>query len=183
MEQIENRPGFVCTREGNVQDGILDVLHNLLTGLELKWAYIARLDQAKITTCTPDLPDKWTEGRAFGPSAEVRWRKVGANRYRLDVLSEDQTLMPCGDGWQPVAQEIDRVRKRKILLWGELSRRSSQSADWREVRIPHPLEYPLADPDPANPRVAIGGWDYLVGGVVVVTRWAMLYPTNPLEED
>ena len=177
MEQIENRPGFVCTGEGGV-----DVLHDLLTGLELRWAYVARLDRAEMVTCAPDLPDKWTQGRAFGPNAEVRWRKVGANSYRLAVLSEDRALVPCGDGWQPAAQEIDGVRKRKILLWGELSRRPPRSADWREVRIPHPLEYPIPDPDPAKPRVAIGGWDYLVGGVVVATRWAMLYPTDPLEE-
>jgi len=183
MKQIEPQPGFVSTREGSVDDGILGVLHNLLTGLELKWAYVARLDRAEIVACTPDLPDEWTEGRAFGPNAEIRWRQVGADRYRLAVLSEERAIMPGGEGWQPLAQEIDGVRKRRILLWGDLTRRPSQPADWREVRIPQPLQYPVLDPDLAKPRVAIDGWDYLVGGVVVVTRWAILYPTNPLEED
>jgi hypothetical protein len=178
MEQIDDRPGFVCTREGSVDDGILVVLRNLLAGLGLRWAYVARLDRAEIVACTPDLPGKWAEGRAFGLNAEVRWRKVGANRYRLDVLSEDQAVMPCGDGWQSLPQEIDGIRKRKILLWGELTRRPSQPADWREVRIPHPLEYPIPNPDSDKPRVALDCRDYLVGGIVVATRWIKLYPID-----
>jgi len=183
MEQIDNWPGFVCTREGSVDDGILDVLRNLLAGSGLEWAHVARMDRAEIAMCSPDLPDQWTEGRAFGLNVEVRWHKVGADHYRLDVLSEDRAAMPSGDGWRPLAQEIDSVRKRKILLWGELTRASSQPPDWREVRIPHPLEYPFPDPDPETPRVAVGGWDYLVSSIVVATRWAMLYQTNPLKED
>jgi hypothetical protein len=179
MERIDDRPGFVCTREGSVDDGILVVLRDLLAGLGLEWAYVARLDRAEIVKCTPNLPDKWTEGRAFGTNTEVRWRRVSTNRYRLDVLSEDRAVMPCGGDWQSLPQEIDGIRKRKILLWGELTRRPSQPSDWREMRIPRPLVYPVPNPDPNLPRVAVDGWDYLVNGVVVATRWAELYQTTP----
>jgi hypothetical protein len=179
MEQIENRHGFVCTREGSVEDGILETLRHLLAEPGLQWAYVARLDQAKIDACAPDLPDEWAEGRAFGADLEVRWRKVDTTHYRLDVLGENQDVLPEGDGWQCSPQEIDGIRRRKILLWGELTRRSSQPADWREVRIPRPLIYPIPNPDSDKPRVALDCWDYLASGVVVATRWAKLYAVDP----
>lgn len=182
MEQIENRPGFIRTKEGSsVDEGIQDEIRGLLAGLP--WAYVARLDKATITECTLDLPNKWAEGRAFGPGVEVRWRRMGADRYRLDVLGEDLSAMPSGNGWQPLAEEINGVRKHRTLLWGTLSRADEQPTDWREVRIPNPLEYPFLDPDSDKPRVAVDGWDYLVDGVVVATRWARLYQSKPREED
>jgi hypothetical protein len=179
MEQIENRPGFICTREGNVEDGILETLRDLLGGSGLKWAYVARLDQAKIVACVPDLSEEWTEGRAFGADLEVRWKKADPTHYRLDVLSEKQEVMPEDDGWQCSPRGIDGIRRRKILLWGELTRRSSQPADWREVRIPHPLVYPIPTPDENKSRVALGSWDYLASDIVVATRWVRLYAIAP----
>jgi len=192
MDQIENWPGFVFTKEDTVSSGILDELRGLLGGLQ--WAYVARLEQARIVKCTPDLPTDWTEGRAFGifetnkesssRDIEVRWKKVNTDRYRLDVLGEDLSAMPSDNGWQPLAEKIDGVRKRRILLWGELTGAPAQPIDWREVRIPHPLQYPfLPNPDPNKPRVAVDSWDYLIGCVVVATRWTRLYQSKPREED
>jgi hypothetical protein len=152
----------------------------------LKWAYVSRLDEAQMLTCTTDLPERWPYGRAFGPEQEVRWHQVG-NHYRVDVLTENSYAFSVDGGWERVAPDIDGLRKRKILLWGELGEHLNSPEEWIEMRIPQPLHYPVDDLDrPADPkaqpallRVVIHGYDYTVGRIPVTTRWAALEQDQP----
>ncbi len=171
-----DRSGTVYTHEKMT----LDALQNLVN-TELKWAYVSRLDEARMVKCGSNLPERWPRGRAFGPKQEVRWRKVG-DHYRVDVLSESTDVPSSDKGWERTAQDVDGLGKRTILLWGELGEDPDSPEEWIEVRIPRPLNYPVDDLQrPVDPqtersllRVVIRGYDYTSGGLPVATRWAVL---------
>jgi len=171
-----DKSGIVYTHEKMT----LDALQNLLDA-ELKWAYVSRLDEARMVKCRSDLPEHWPRGRAFGPEREVRWRKIG-DRYHVDVLGESPGTPSSDEGWKRTAQDVDGIHERTILLWGELGEDPDSPAEWIEVRIPRPLRYPVGNlRRPADPqtersllRVTIRGYDYTVEGVPVATRWAVL---------
>jgi hypothetical protein len=159
----------------------LDALQNLL-GANLKWAYVSRLDDARIVKCKSNLPEQWPGGRAFGPEREVRWQKVG-DHYRVDALSENPGVPSSNDeGWKRTNLDVDGYQQRTILLWGELGEDPDSPEEWIEIRIPQPLRYPIDDLQrPADLhaehsllRVMIHGYDYTVNGIAVVTRWAVM---------
>jgi hypothetical protein len=173
---MNSRPGTIYTHG---KTG-LETLQNLL-GAELKWAYVSRLDDARMVKCESSLPERWPSGRAFGPEQEVRWQKVG-DHYRVDVLSESASEPSSGEDWERTALDVDGFRERTILLWGELGEDPDSPEEWIEIRIPRPLHYPVDDLQrPAGPqigrsllRVVIHGHDYTVNGIPVITRWAVL---------
>jgi hypothetical protein len=166
----------------------LDDLQELLRSGP-KWAYVSRLDAAQMEPCTTDLPEHWPSGRAFCPEREVRWQRAG-DHYRVDVLTEDSGTFSPVEGWKRTAPDIDGLRKRTILLWGELGEHSDSPEEWIEMRISQPLHYPVDDLDrPANPkaqpallRVVIQGYDYTVGHIPVATRWAVLEQDQPASQ-
>jgi hypothetical protein len=172
-----------------------------------KWAYIADLAKADLVYCTSDLPEHWPEGRAFGTQQdefkpeepvglEVRWQLVDSEEqvYGVYILTEDVDLsLPGeeGEDWRRITEEVDGLRARDILLWGEMDRTYSDDPDWMVARIPQVLKYPLRltkeawpdDPDrhPLMLRAVIRGYDYTIGGVPVATRWAWLQQGQRLE--
>jgi len=173
---VNSNPGVVYTHE----EMGLDTLQNLL-GANLKWAYVSRLDDARIVKCQSNLPEQWPGGRAFGPEREVRWQKVG-DHYRVDALSENPGVPSSNaGGWKRTNPDVDGSRQRTILLWGELGEDPDSPEEWIEIRIPQPLRYPIDDLQrPADLhaersllRVVIHGYDYTVNGIPVVTRWAV----------
>jgi hypothetical protein len=172
----------------------LSALRALLKN-NVRWAYVANLAQAKIVAWDSGLPARWPEGRAFGAEAfdfdtpsgmEVRWslREEEAGCYRVTILTE--TLNPSwtqDEGWESREVEGYGLRKRRIMLWGELSRerRADAPPTWIEIRIPQPIIYPVAVEDvkdvssnsPAL-HVFLQSYDYTLNGVPVTTRWAWL---------
>ena len=170
------------------RDVTLDALRDLLrAGLE--WAYVSRLDEAQMVKCSLDLPERWPQGRAFGPKREVRWQKVG-DHYRVDVLTEDSNAFSSDEGWKRTAPDVDGFRERTILLWGELGEHPDSPEEWIEIRIPQPLHYPVDDLQrPADLRtqrallrVVIQGYDYTVDHIPVTTRWAVLEQDRPMPQ-
>jgi hypothetical protein len=177
-----DRTGVIYTYEKmNLND-----LQNLLRSGP-KWVYVSRLDEARIIQCTIDLPEHWSYGRAFCTEREVRWQKA-SDHYRVDVLTEDSDAFSSNEGWKRTASGIDGLRKRTILLWGELGEHLDSPEEWIEMRIPQPLHYPVGDlqrpvdlqTQRALLRVVIRGYDYTVGHIPVTTRWAVLEQDQPM---
>lgn len=166
----------------------LDDLQNILRSGP-KWAYVSRLDKARMLKCTIDLPEHWPYGRAFCPEREVRWHKVG-DHYHVDVLTENSDAFSSDEGWKRTAPDVDGFRKRTILLWGELGEYSDSPKEWIEIRIPQPLHYPVDDlqrpadlqTERALLRVVIHGYDYTVDHISVTTRWAVLEQDRPMPQ-
>jgi len=162
----------------------LEALQQLLT-LELPWAYVATWKDAQIVSCVPDLPQHWPQGRAFGPTLEVRWEQVGAG-FTVEMLTEQEKPPLASDAWQRESPEIDGCHARLLLLWGERGRGASSPTEWIEIRIPRALSYPIeptaSESETALLRVAIEAYDYTVADVPVTTRWAQLRPTTASEE-
>lgn len=173
---MNSNPGVVYTY-GEMG---LDALQSLL-GANLKWAYVSRLDEARIVKCKSSLPEQWPGGRAFGPEREVRWQKVG-DAYRVDALGENSEVPSPDEGWKRTNLDVDGAQQRTILLWGELGEDPDSPEEWIEIRIPRPLRYPIddlqrpADLQAERPllRVVVHGYDYTVNGIPVVTRWAVM---------
>lgn len=163
----------------------LETVQHLLS-LELPWAYVASSADAQIVCCAPDLPQRWPQGRAFGPLLEVRWQRV-AGEFIVEVLTE-QEIPPLPEGaWQQASPEIDGCYERQLLLWGERGAGASSSLEWIEIRIPRVLTYPI-EPDTTPPakallRVTIQACDYTIADIPVATRWISLYPTAAVKED
>lgn len=159
----------------------LETLQQLLRAGS-RWAYVAQLATADLVACTPDLPADWPRGRAFGRTREIRWQQIDGEYFRVDVLTEDSAYTPLGEGWQRTTPEVDGVRDRTVLLWGEMDEQSQEEAEWIEVRIPQVLTYPIEDIEHPGDlqkersllRTVIKGYDYTIGGVSVATRWACM---------
>jgi len=96
------------------------------------------------------LPTTWRAGRAFDPTAEVRWAWVGAEtpdaaRYQVWLLGENlptalvQSCRECnfealGSCWEVAAAP------RSLYLWGQYT---ADLQGWVEVRTPRVFHYPV----------------------------------------
>ena len=128
---------------------------------------LTRLKEGKLTLAP--------EGRAFGPEAEVRWQRHddGADGYIVLVLSE--AALDLGSDWQEETFEVsDPLTVYLMGVW------QPKEQAWIEVRVPHPLDYPLPDPGrmarPVAPAV-----EYSRDGIVRYIRFKGL-KAEPLEE-
>lgn len=177
MKHGEGQRGYIHT----CQETDLPTLQALLRSGPC-WAYVSRLAGAGLVMCSPDLPLTWPQGRAFGKTREVRWQMAGEARYHVDVLTEEPDWVPPDGAQFTTSEEVGGIRERTILLWGEMGKTLQLSPEWIEVRIPQALKYPLEEIKyPADPRkerallrVVIHGYDYIIGGMTVATRWAGL---------
>lgn len=178
---IEQQRGSIFVRERVA----LESLQQLLK-LNLPWAYVASLSEAKIVACTPELPQNWLQGRAFGPSMEVRWRREAIG-FVVELLTE-QTVSALPEGeWQQLSPEIDGLASRTLLLWGERGEAASNPWEWVTIRIPRALRYPIdvaeLSATPSLLRVNIQAYDYTIAAQPVATRWLQLLPTTAHKED
>jgi len=179
MKHGDDQRGYIYT----CQEVDLQTLQALLQSGP-RWAYVARLAEAGLVMCSPDLPLTWPQGRAFGETREVRWQQIREGHYRVDVLTEEPAWTLPADGAQCTKLDVNGVQERTILLWGEMGKTPQLSPEWIEVRIPQPLKYPLEAKEIKYPadlqkerallRVVIHCYDYTVGGVSVATRWARM---------
>ncbi len=129
---------------------------------------------------------RWTVGRAFGPTLEVRWRRDDLN-YDAQALSEGDIapLAWTTSAWD--AQLDPLTRARDVLLAGVntltlpvdhvLAKAAPDGGMWFSESIARPLRYPVSDP--RADRVTLRCVDYLAGRLVVLTRLVDLVPYAP----
>lgn len=163
-----------------------------------RWAYVEQLNAAAFEKCDASLLQTWSHGRAFGAAQteftpdtpcgmEVRWQSCVHDKalYQVEVLTEDPQWQPPEADWQRRHPQINGLRSRELLLWGEMGKAPREDPTWIEIRIPQPLKYPLEvksasdDGAPAGAsagrlRVLLLGYDYTINAVPVTTRWAWL---------
>lgn len=155
-------------------------LRHLITSVcggpkDAAFLYNQAIDSVTLRRLEGNVADLAPEGRAFGPEAEVRWqhREDEADGYAVLVLSE--AALDLGSGWE--AETFEVSDPLTIYLMGVWQPRERA---WIEVRIPHPLDYPLPDPGrmarPMAPAV-----EYSHDGIVRYIRFKGL-KAEPLEE-
>lgn len=107
---------------------------------ELPVAFIERIGQLGFTESTKlqGPQDDDVEVRAFGESAELRWRSESGNWHALFLADEGDIPPPSGFTLEP-GQLIRYGEPRPYALWGE----SREGGAFREgQRLPHPQHYP-----------------------------------------
>lgn len=105
------------------------------------YLYNQALDAVSLTLLTADELILAPEGRAFGPRAEVRWQRRGDGPAGYTVLVLSEMACDLGRGWEEEIFDVsDPLTVYLLGVWQPLERA------WIEVRIPHPLDYPLPDP-------------------------------------
>lgn len=85
---------------------------------------------------------RWRDGRAFGPSIELRWRHKG-DGYAVCLATEDD--VPSGSLSRKEEGQFQRT-SLDIRLWGEYDAAyaAQTHADvWIEGQIPRLLDYPI----------------------------------------
>ena len=96
------------------------------------------------------------EGRAFGPQAEVRWQRCEDNPDAYAVLVLSDSTQDMGEDWQVQTFEAGECLTLYLLgVW------QTREQAWIEVRIPHPLAYPIPGPEhmarPTAQAIEYGG--------------------------
>lgn len=140
------------------------------------FVYSQAADELRLATFEGTVPPT-AEGRVFGPHAEVRWaRQEGQpDGYAVRVLTEMQGTAEDWTGW--AGSRFDVGPRQGIYLLGVWQPREEA---WIEVRIPHPLDYPLLPPQQmARPRA--GAVEYSKDGIVQYIRLLGL-SAEPIEE-
>jgi len=123
----------------------------------------------------------WSQGRVFGPQAEVRWETADGGSYDVLVLSETQ-LSLSADDWSEQPMAVGKVYD--LYLWGERKKENKEGKEdeyWIETRIPRPLRYPLDEAEWQRqplPYAAAEALDYAQNGVVRLTRLVRLKPAD-----
>lgn len=165
--------GYVYTRPKADQITLQGVIQRLQT--ELAYMVQTRIEDIAFNVLPNNhLSNFWTEGRAFGLKAEIRWQKVGPQEYNLIVLSEKKRNL--GDGWTSQTYQV-RVRKPgggplRVYLWGTWQPAMN---GWGEVRIPRLLPYPITPPDSSKRhRIYVTAAEYAQNGMVRFIRWKKL---------
>lgn len=129
---------------------------------------LTRLEESELTLAP--------EGRAFGPEAEVRWQRHDDKAGGYIVLMLSETALDLETGWQAETFEVsDPLTIYLMGVWQPKERA------WIEVRIPHPLDYPLDNPGgmarPVAPAV-----EYSRDGIVRYIRFKGL-ESKPLKKE
>jgi hypothetical protein len=176
---MSERKGYVatCLKGSEAQ------LQQLVETVGAEFVYVEDLAWIALLPVS-EFDPSWLHGRAFGPAGEVRWTSR-SSELTLHVLTEDETKLPSGAGWELDEYEADG--SEPVLLWGQYDEmlganyeRPSALQDkavWAEVRIPRPLTYPLPPPpEPFKelPFVAAESITYRRAGVPVLARWTGL---------
>lgn len=148
----------------------LSTLRQALNDPRLQWAYAERMEDNVLLRLSdlfvgpPDL-GRWHHGRAFGPTLEIAWWRVGES-LSLRVWAESGQP-PSGPSWQPDpdGRQAQPLAIEKLLLFGEhdaARARRGEPPAWSAVRIPRYLHYPVAgQPD----RVALVVQTYQLAGL------------------
>lgn len=156
---------------------------------ELPYVYLESETRVVLMLLAAYLEDNaqtyWTQGRAFGPELEIRWRRDDLS-FDVQSLCEDDRALP---GWTPSDWKLDTdAQPRDVLLAGlnvaalpkDHPLFSTQGGVWIAESIARPLLYPIRDRYAT--RVVLRCLDYRSGGRVVITRLCDLAAYQPKAE-
>lgn len=147
-------------------------LRHALQDERLTWVYAERMENIVLDWRTewlksPDAPEHWMHGRAFGPELELRWEQR-QDGFEVRVITDGGAPpngLACSEIPFDLAADEDEQR---LLLVGERDRdRPSDRPTWSVARIPRYLAYPA---DGSAARVALAQRVYRKSGQVVATR-------------
>ncbi|MGV3720926.1 MAG: hypothetical protein ACO1SX_08445 [Actinomycetota bacterium] len=127
---------------------------------------------------TSHSADEWSQGRAFGPDCELRWRPRRDGARVLCITEQSLSPEETADlsPGQPVELEPAASETLTCALWGELQQAESEPEYaqlasgyagplWYEERVPRFLAYPWDQASGAAPeRAAISVIRYRVSG-------------------
>ncbi len=135
----------------------------------------------------PGLLEETTlEGRIFGPSGELRWRRLEVRRGAcIRVVYLGQVVLP-GDA--PLKDqsarlgELERQPARRAVLWGKLLPGAPDGPVWIEQKIPHRLRYGFVEPEAERIALLREAWE-APDGTVQFWRFVDLVPWRPQEKE
>jgi hypothetical protein len=167
--------GFVYTHARLQEEELQRLIASLCEDEMEAFLYNQAIDDLSLTLLGDDLPALAPEGRVFNSKAEVRWQQHEEipGEYLALILSEKH--LGLESSW--VEQEFDVNEPLTIYLMGVWQ---PQQQAWIEVRIPHPLDYPLEDPGRMERPVA-KALEYSRDGIVQYIRFLDL-TSEPLKE-
>jgi hypothetical protein len=128
-----------------------------------RFALLARMQQQEAQFLT------WSQGRVFSPTQELRWEqaeRAGESLY-VSFLTETDRSPP----FTPARERTCQVQEYAFFLWGE---RHTDEEQWRTVRIPQWLDYPIARKKSLGrkgTRVKIHAWRYVQQGICCAVRY------------
>ncbi len=111
----------------------------------------------------------WSDGRAWGARAEVRWQQATDGRYGALYLADGETLPAGFAALDADLRAVPSEDAAGLYLWG--TRRDD--GRYHTTRLPRPLEYPGLGASGREPRVpyrVLWGAD----GVVRFVRLALV---------
>ncbi|WP_395140205.1 CRISPR-associated protein Csx19 [Armatimonas sp.] len=151
----------------------------LLYRAELPVALIERIGQISFaeSTTLQGPQDDDVEVRAFGESAELRWRSDSGHWHAL-FLSEDGDISPPSGFTLEPGNLIRYGEPRPYALWGE----SREGGAFREgQRLPRPLHYPGVAGAHAAIQVALYSVDSeeAENPLPSIVRYVKLVAANP----
>jgi len=107
----------------------------------------------------------WTEGRIFGPDAELRWRMVG-NLLHVVFLTDGEKVPECFTCPNPnPLRNLKRDDSDRRYLWGS---QKTPDGRWEEERIARTLRYPIENSGKV-PKLVL--CKYLDRGIVKFQRY------------
>jgi hypothetical protein len=130
-------PAVAGTRDDLTADALLALLRATFADSRT-YGWGASIDTlGPISAGPPSNLDGWSEGRAWGAGAEVRWQPAGAERYAALYLGDGETLP---EGFRALADDLRAVPSADpegLFLWGT---RGADGQYW-DARSPRPRDY------------------------------------------
>ena len=148
--------GWCKSVEGNYEK-ILEIANKVFNG---KQSYFVAQRVEKIEFGKGLPVGIWASGRIFGEESEVRWEKIGHDKFRILILSENPL-----DEFKEMAKEYEVSGEMKLYLWGN---RKPNTKHFIEIRIPKPLDYPVKG---TGNTAFIRAIPYIQKGVTVFLRF------------
>jgi len=161
---------------------VIEQIHRVGTPTFIYRESLPAISLEALDTETPDLsPD----GRVFGPKAEVRWQQASPDSFALLILTE-KPEWSGSDGKETEFEtqttvlndhgEPEPLRAYLLGAW------QPEEEAWIEVRIPHPLQYPMDGPSDGIARPALAAIEYVKHGMVEYIRYTG-FEVVPIEGD
>ena len=142
-------PAVAGVRDDLTADVLLALLRAIFPGDDTHY-WVACLDTlGPVSAGLPTDLAGWSEGRAWGARAEVRWQPTDAERYSALYLGDGEALP---EGFQPLAENLQALPSTEaegFFLWGT---RGANSQYW-EPRLPRSLDYAGLGAMASEPRV------------------------------
>lgn len=107
----------------------------------LDWIILEAVDELALDSFHTAIDlTRFTTGRIFGESSELRWRLNGQKFHTLLIGNVPEPIAPLNEHHQELVRDQFDYQEREYFLWGEWTQ---DNPVWLEARIPHIFTYPL----------------------------------------